>query len=134
MSDLSNVNNVSNVVSNAVSNVASVGAPAAATPLTADQKQALSRLHQAATQLEGVFLEMVMNEMQDTVPKESIFGADSSNSEETWQGMLNNERSQAIASSGSLGIGKVLEQQLRAQVLSDAPHEAHVQVEGRIDP
>ena len=125
MSDLSNI-------SDAVSNAAS--ATPAARPLTADQKQALSRLHQAATQLEGVFLEMVMNEMQDTVPKESLFGPDSSQSEETFQSMLNNERSQAIASSGSLGIGKVLEQQLRAQVMSDAPHEAHVQVEGRIDP
>ncbi len=102
--------------------------------LTADQKQALSRLHQAATQLEGVFLEMVMNEMQDTVPKQSLFGPDSGQSEETWQSMLNNERAQAIASSGSLGIGKVLEEQLRNQVLSDASHEAHVQVEGRIDP
>ena len=104
-----------------------------AQPLTAEQKQALDKLHQAATQLEGVFLEMVMNEMQDTVPKDSIFGQDDS-SEETWQGMLNNERSQAIAQSGSLGIGKVLEEQLRSQVLSDPSREAHVDVEGRIGP
>jgi len=102
--------------------------------LTAEQKQALTRLHQAATQLEGVFLEMVMNSMQDTVSKDSLFGKDDAQSEETWQSMLNNERAQAIASSGSLGIGKILEQQLRAQVLGDASHEAHVQVEGRIDP
>lgn len=102
--------------------------------LTADQKQALARLHQAATQLEGVFLEMVMNEMQDTVPKESLFGSDNTQSEETWQGMLNNERAQAIAQSGSFGIAKTLEAQLRKQVLSDADQEAHVQVEGRIEP
>jgi Rod binding domain-containing protein len=102
--------------------------------LTADQKQALARLHQAATQLEGVFLEMVMNEMQDTVPKESLFGDDTAQSEQTWQGMLNNERAQAIAQSGEFGIAKTLESQLRNQVLGDASHEAHVQVEGRIDP
>jgi Rod binding domain-containing protein len=107
---------------------------AASQPLTAEQQQALARLHQAATQLEGVFLEMVMNAMQDTVGKESIFGQSDDQSEETWQGMLNNERSQAMAQSGSLGIGKVLEEQLRNQVLSDAPAEAKTQVQGRIDP
>ena len=109
--------------------------PAAqAQPLTAEQQQALSRLHQAATQLEGLFLEMVMNSMQDTVGKETIFGQSDDQSEETWQGMLNNERSQAMAQSGALGIGKVLEEQLKNQVLSDAPREAKTQVDGRIDP
>jgi Rod binding domain-containing protein len=105
-----------------------------AQPLTPEQTQALSRLHEAATQLEGVFLEMVMNSMQETVSKDSIFGQSDDQSEETWQGMLNNERSEAIAKSGSLGIGKVLEEQLKNQVLSDAPREAKTQVNGRIDP
>lgn len=103
-------------------------------PLTAEQKQALSRLHEATTQLEGVFLEMVMNSMQDTVGKESIFGQDDTQSETTWQSMLNNERAQDIAKSGTLGIGKVLEEQLKNQVLSDAPREAHTDVNQRIEP
>jgi len=103
-------------------------------PLTEVQKAALARLHQAATQLEGVFLEMVMNEMQDTVPKESLFGSDDTQSQETWQGMLNNERAQAIASTGSMGIAKTLEEQLKSQVLGNAGQESHVQVEGRIEP
>lgn len=108
-------------------------APQIAAPLTDVQKQALARLHAAATQLEGVFLQMVMNAMDKTVDKESIFGKESS-SEETWQGMLSDQRAQAIAKSGALGIGKVLEAQLRNQVLGDAQHEAHVEVDRRIDP
>jgi flagellar protein FlgJ len=108
--------------------------PAAQTqPLTPEQKQALEKLHDAATQFEGVFLQMVMSAMQDTVPKDSIFGQES-DAEQTWSEMLNNERSQAIAKQGGLGIGKVLEEQLRSQVLADAKQESHVQVDGRMDP
>jgi Rod binding domain-containing protein len=106
---------------------------ARAQTLTPAQQQALKRLHDAATQLEGVFLQMVMDAMQSTVPKESIFGKESA-SEETWQSMLSNERAQAIAKSGTLGIAKVLEEQLKSQVLADAPQEAKVQVQGRVDP
>lgn len=101
--------------------------------LTADQQAALKRLHQAASQLEGVFVNMLMSEMQKTVPQQSIFGKESS-SEQTWQEMLNSQRAEAIANSGTLGIAKVLEQQLRSQVLADAPHEKNVQVEGRTEP
>jgi Rod binding domain-containing protein len=101
--------------------------------LTPEQQQALKRLHEAATQFEGVFMEMVMNAMQDTVPKDSVFGTESA-SEETWQSMLNDERAQAIANSGSLGIGRVLEEQMRNQVLSDAHQEAHVDVNRRTEP
>ena len=113
-----------------ISNVGKAGAPQ---QLTEEQKQALSRLHQAATQLEGVFMQMVMDAMQETVPKDSIFGQESA-SEETWQSMLNDQRAQAIAQSGSLGIGKVLEEQMRNQVLSNAHQESHVDVEGRTEP
>ena len=42
--------------------------------LNADQKAALAKLHDVATQFEGVFLEMLMNSMQDTVPQQSLFG------------------------------------------------------------
>jgi Rod binding domain-containing protein len=101
--------------------------------LTPQQKQALSRLHEAAQQLEGVFLQMVMSAMSETVPKESIFGEESQ-SEQTWSGMLDDERAQQIAKTGSLGIAQQLERQMRAQVLSDAPREAQTQVDGRVDP
>lgn len=116
-----------------MSELAKIGNAQQPQKLTPVQEQALKRLHEAATQLEGVFMQMVMNAMQDTVPKESIFGKQSA-SEETWQSMLSDERAQAIAKSGSLGIAKVLEEQLRGQVLADASHEANVDVQGRIDP
>jgi peptidoglycan hydrolase FlgJ len=106
---------------------------AAAQPLTAAQKQALAKLHDAATQFEGVFLQMVMSSMRDTVPKESIFGKDSA-SEETWQGMLDNEYSQSMAKSGGLGLAAQLESQLRQQVLGDAAAEAQTQIRGRVAP
>jgi Rod binding domain-containing protein len=102
-------------------------------PLTPDQKQALAKLHDVATQFEGVFVEMLMNAMQDTVPQNTLFGGDNS-AEQTWQSMLNDERSQEMAKNGSFGLAQQLENQLRAQVLGDASHEAHVQVDRRIEP
>jgi Rod binding domain-containing protein len=113
-----------------IENATSASATSQAKSLTPDQKQALKKLDEAATKFEGVFLEMVMNAMQGTVPQDSIFGKDSS-SEQTWQGMLNDERAQAMAKSGSIGLAKVLEQQLRGQVLADAASESKADVEGR---
>jgi Rod binding domain-containing protein len=101
--------------------------------LTPVQKQALAKLHDAATQFEGVFLEMLMNAMQDTVPEQSIFGEENA-SEQTWQGMLNDERAQAIAKNGAFGLAQQLENQLRNQVLGDASHEANVDVDRRTEP
>lgn len=100
-------------------------------PLTPVQKQALAKLDQAATQLEGVFLQMVMSSMRSTVPQLSIFGKESA-SEQTWQGMLDDQYSQAMAKSGGLGLAAQLERQLRDRVLGDASAESHVQVQGRV--
>jgi len=101
-------------------------------PLTPDQQSALKRLHQATTQLEGVFLQMVMHEMSKSVPKDSLTGKQSS-AEETFSGMLDDERAKAIAQTGSLGISKVLDQQLRASVLADASHESKFDVNRELD-
>jgi Rod binding domain-containing protein len=101
--------------------------------LTADQKAALAKLHTVATQFEGVFLEMLMNAMQDTVPQQTVFGGDN-NAEQTWQSMLNDERAQAIAKNGGFGLSTQLENEMRNQVLSDASNEAHVDVDKRMEP
>lgn len=106
---------------------------AADAKLTPTQKQALAKLHDAATQFEGVFLTILMNAMQDTVPEQSLFGQQDS-SEQTWQGMLNDERAQAIAKNGSFGLAKQLEEQLRDQVLGNANSEARADVDRRIEP
>lgn len=98
--------------------------------LTPDQQKALQNLHQAATQFEGVFLQMVMSAMRDTVPQESIFGRDSA-SEQTWQSMLDDEYSQQMAKAGGLGLAAQLEQQMRGVVLSNAHTEARADVDQR---
>jgi flagellar protein FlgJ len=100
---------------------------------TPQQKAALDRLHQAATQLEGVFLDMMFSAMRDTVPKESIFGKESG-AEETFQTMLDEQRSQSVAQSGSLGIARVLEEQLKQSVLSDAARESKTQLPRELEP
>jgi Rod binding domain-containing protein len=87
------------------------------TPLTADQQAALKKLHDAATQLEGVFAGMLFKEMHKTVPDDGgIFGK-RSNAEQMWQDMLDEKQADAMAKTGSFGIAKMVEQQLRAQVL-----------------
>jgi flagellar protein FlgJ len=101
--------------------------------LTATQKQALTRLHQAATQLEGVFLNMLFSAMRSTVPTDSIYGKES-NGEQMFQSMLDEEQANSVAQTGSFGIAKVLENQLRSSVLSDAKHEASAQIPGAIEP
>jgi Rod binding domain-containing protein len=102
-------------------------------PLTQAQKNALDRLHTAATQLEGVFLDMLFSAMRDTVSKESIFGKQSG-TEETFQTMLDEQRSQSVAQSGSFGIARVLEEQLRQSVLSDASRESKTEIPKELEP
>ena len=98
--------------------------------LTADQQRALKNLHDAATQFEGVFLQMVMSAMRDTVPQTSIFGQDSV-SESTWQSMLDDQYSQQMANTGGFGLAAQLEQQMRPLVLGNAKHEASANVDAR---
>ncbi|HKU69063.1 MAG TPA: rod-binding protein [Candidatus Baltobacteraceae bacterium] len=100
---------------------------------TPQQKQALERLHTAATQLEGVFLDMLFSAMRQTVPQQSIFGKQS-NAEQTFQSMLDEQRSQKVAQSGSMGIAKVLEEQLKQSVLADASREAKSEVPRELEP
>ena len=100
---------------------------------TPQQKAALERLHTAATQLEGVFLDMLFSAMRETVPQQTIFGKES-NAEQTFQSMLDEQRSQQMAQSGSFGIAKVLEEQLKQSVLSDAAHESKTDVPKELGP
>lgn len=102
-------------------------------PLTAQQQEALKHLHTAATQLEGVFLDMLFSAMRETVPKETIFGKQSM-AEDTFGQMLDEQRAQGVAQSGSFGIARVLEQQLRSSVLADASRESKAQVSKELDP
>lgn len=90
--------------------------PAAGTPLTADQQAKLAKLHDAAAQLEGVFVGMLFKEMRKSAPDTSIFGK-VDQAEKNFEDMLDEKRADLLAKSGQLGIAKIVEQQLRAQVL-----------------
>ena len=103
--------------------MAGAAAAAAAAPLTAEQKAALANLHKAATQFEGVFLGMMMKTMRETAPPVSITGQPS-NAEQMFTEMLDQQRADAMAQGGSLGIARMMEQQLRASVLAGANHES----------
>src|SRR5580700_8572166 len=92
--------------------------PASTAPLTPAQEEGLKKLHAAATQLEGVFVGMLFKEMQSTVPTDGILGKQS-NADAMWKDMLVEKQSDAIAQTGSFGIAKMVEQQLRAQVLAN---------------
>jgi len=107
--------------------------PAAAQSYTPEQKQALDRLHTAATQLEGVFLNMLFSAMRDTVGKNTVFGPQD-NATDTFSSMLDEQRAQSVAQSGSFGIARVLEEQLKSSVLGDASRESKTQVNKELEP
>lgn len=97
-------------------------------PLTVPQQQALTKLHQASQQMESLFVGMLFKEMRKSAPTTSLTGK-VSNAEETFEGMLDDKRAQELAKTGSLGIGKILEQQLRGAVLADPGSAASARVQ-----
>jgi flagellar protein FlgJ len=101
-------------------------APAAAATkpaLTDQQKAALKHLHVAAQQFESLFVNMLFKSMRAASPQTSITGEKLSPAETTFTEMLDEKRSEALAQTGSFGIAKVLEDQLKASVLAN-PEQA----------
>jgi Rod binding domain-containing protein len=101
-----------------------VGAANAATsaakpPLTAEQKAALKNLHATAQQFESLFVNMLFKSMRAASPQTSITGEKLSPAETTFSEMLDEKRAESIAQTGAFGIGKVLEDQLKASVLAN---------------
>ncbi len=96
-------------------------------PLTNEQQQALKKLHQAAQQMESLFVDMLFKEMRKSAPPVSLTGK-TSNAEATFSDMLDEKRAEELAKTGALGIGKILEQQLRASVLADPATAAQARV------
>lgn len=101
--------------------------PATPTTLTPTQQEALKKLHAAAQQFEATFVDMLFKTMREAAPKTSLTGK-VSNTEETFGAMLDEKRSESIAQSGSFGIAKILEDQLKSAVLSDPGQEAKARV------
>jgi len=98
-------------------------APAAKPELTAEQKEALKRLHGAAQQFEALFVNMLFKSMRAAAPTTSITGK-VSNAEKTFTDMLDEKQSENVATTGAFGIGKILEDQLKAQVLANPAQAA----------
>jgi Rod binding domain-containing protein len=61
---------------------------------------------------------MLFKEMHKSVDKDTIFGKNT-NADDTWQDMLDEKQADAIAKTGSFGIAKMVEKQLRNQVLGN---------------
>jgi Rod binding domain-containing protein len=116
------------VVAAKAANAASVATPvsagtaaavAAKPVLTAEQKAALKNLHATAQQFESLFVNMLFKSMRAASPQTSITGDKLSPAETTFTEMLDEKRSEALAKTGAFGIGKILEDQLKASVLAN---------------
>jgi Rod binding domain-containing protein len=62
---------------------------------------------------------MLFKSMREAAPQTSITGQQLSPAETTFSEMLDEKRSEAIADTGSFGIAKILENQLKGAVLAD---------------
>ena len=91
--------------------------------LSPAQKTALDRLRAATKGFEGVFIGMLFKSMRATVSTDTLTGKQSQ-AEATFTDMLDDARAQSLAKSGSLGLARVLEGQLRASVLANAETES----------
>jgi flagellar protein FlgJ len=112
-----------------------VGGTQPAQPVSAEQQQALQKLHQAAQQMESLFVDMLFKEMRKSSPSTTLTGK-VSNAEQTFGEMLDTKRAEELSKSGALGIGKILEDRLRASVLGGnasvpGPSAAPRSAEGR---
>jgi Rod binding domain-containing protein len=105
------------------------GSTTAAQPLTPQQQTALKNLHKVAVQFEGIFVGMLLREMRKGESDQTIFG-EKTNGQKIYEEMLDDQRSQEIASTGSFGIAKMLEAQLRSAVLANAGREAQSSTRG----
>jgi Rod binding domain-containing protein len=92
---------------------------AQAQPLTAEQQQSLKKLHETAQQMESLFVDMLFKEMRKSAPPVSLTGK-TSNAEQTFGEMLDTKRADELAKTGALGIGKIIEQQMRSAVIGTA--------------
>jgi flagellar protein FlgJ len=102
-------------------------APAKA-PLSAEQKAALKHLHAAACQFESLFVNMLFKSMRAASPQTSISGGELSPAETTFTEMLDEKRSESIAQTGAFGIGKIIEDQLKASVLANPSKAANARL------
>jgi flagellar protein FlgJ len=111
---------------------ASVSGTPADKELTPVEKQALAKLHTAAQQLESLFVNLLFKEMRKSAPPTSFTGKPS-NADNIYADMLDEKRAESLSQTGSLGIGKLIEQELRAKTIADADAAAKTRVPTETD-
>jgi flagellar protein FlgJ len=88
---------------------------ASTTTMSADQTSSKNdaKLHKACQDFESMMVSQMLSQMRQTVQKTDLFG--SSEHEEIFQGMLDNQIANNVAQSGSMGIAKMLYEQISQQ-------------------
>ncbi len=71
------------------------------------------KLRQTCQELEAVFLEMMMKEMRNTVPKSGMMDM---RNQELFQSMLDTELTRDMAKAGGIGLADMMYRQLSQQV------------------
>ena len=86
----------------------------------ATQKGGEQEMRQVSRDLEAVFLRILIDSMQKTIPESSLFGQ--SSGMETFQGMFNENVAEQMSRNGSIGLADMIYRQLSRQ--GDAPEAA----------
>lgn len=107
---------------------ANFGAAPDAPPVSAGEA---ARLKWAAQQLEAVFINELWKSMRRTVMKSGMFDGPAVR---LFEEMLDEERSKAMAESGSLGLAALIYEQLSVHLANAPPYEQADQPRGRTSP
>lgn len=74
-----------------------------------------AKLKAACTEMEAVFLNLLMTQMRRTVPKSKLMG-EGSNPEEIMRSMLDGETTKNMAKAGGIGLADMMYRQLSPNV------------------
>lgn len=83
----------------------------------------LARLKAVTQDFESIFLGYMMKTMRQTVPKAGFWGSDKDQADQIFTEMRDDELAKGMAKAGGIGLGKMLEQQLK-QTLEMQAHSA----------
>lgn len=75
------------------------------------------KLRKACKDMEAVFINIMLTQMRNTVPKSSLF--DNSNQQEIFQSMLDKELSTTMSKAGGIGLAGMIYRQLSVSSAAD---------------
>lgn len=90
---------------------------------TAGTTQDDAKLKDACQQMEAVFLNMMYNKMQESVPKSKLFGEDSQ-AEDIMRSMLNTEMTKNMAKAGGIGLADMIYKQMKQDAAAGKKSQA----------